>query len=378
MQVLRVYLQSGGAQNGFPWALLDEDGRLLASGPEETSCPHADETEWILPAGRTRWTAIDWPGRGRPGRAALGFALEEGLINDPAENDYVCAERLASGGWIVAVTAAAPLREALSWSGAHHPRPKRIVPEELLLPAPAPGMWTLGRIEAGWMLRQGRAAALFLPGAAGVLATDLGNERAPDGLILCGAFDVPEAWRHLSCERETAVDWRSARLQGPVNFAQGELTAGRWWRDWRPTLRRMALVMLGVLCVEWAACAVEAGWLSWHQYRLSHQIVERAATLGVRAAAPDEALDKGRMALERLRQSRGLPLRFGALALMSGLEKASGGTLRLSSLNYQNGQLSFSVEDVTPEELAAWRLQLARHRLVLKGDLPGPITLGSL
>lgn len=376
MHTLRLYLASAEEVGDLPWSVLDAHGRMTASGRAEDPWPASEETELILAAGLTRFTRVDLPAGVRLSHGAtLGFALEDGLINEPADNLYVAGEMLADGGHMVALTAAAPLYQVSQALRARDRHLARIVPEELLLPQALPGQWTLAQCADGWLLRQSGACGMFVPGRAPGLVDASYCSEAPQALMVCAGSAVPEHLARLPRQSVPAHDWRAAAAAAPVDFAYGVLAGRPLWRLWRPVLLRLAWVMLLLVCAESLLNLGEASWLAWRKVQLSAEIASGATRLGVRAESPGEALRLAGGALDAMRLEHGGAARDGALNLMAALEPVMGEGLRLSSLDYRDGRLSFVAGEVSPEQFERWRLLLAERRLRLSGNPGGQMKL---
>ncbi|MFC4488274.1 type II secretion system protein GspL [Chromobacterium aquaticum] len=377
MTTLRLYLRAGwpDSEPGLPWALLGARGEVSAQGDgAPAGWPRADRCELILPAGRTLFTQARLPDAVKqPTAAVLGFALEEGLINDPAANLYAVGAVLPDGRRAVAVTEAFPVRRAVAMLKSAGRLCDRILPEESLLPLPARDGWSVARGADGWLLRLSAARAIRLPYcgelAEQLLFARLAAEWPPASLSVCGADAALVGARLPAWQGEprqlAAHDWCSGQAQQAFDFANGDLAANRRWRDWGPALRRSGLALGGLLAAQLALTLGQAGWYAWQKQSLSADI--RAAAkpwIGGQAMPGSSALAMTR-AVDKLRLSHGLPARDDALELMGALAALSGRELQTRSLSYDSGRLKLQVAEVPADTLQRWRSQLAAQQIRL-------------
>jgi general secretion pathway protein L len=366
MDTLRLYLPAGPVTTALPWALRDGSGQVRASGEATDPWPVAHETELVLGAGRTRFVRGHWPvGALRNQDAALGFALEPGLINDPGDNRYRLVE---TDGW-VALTAAAPLSQLESLLQAQGLELLRIVPEEMLLPVPAAGQWSLAALADGWLLRQAVGQGQFVPQSLAALAGTLGLPE--QGFCLYGRTGLPSPW--LSVQQSTAAPycWRTAPAHAAINFASGRRTLRQVGRRMCQLLWRMAWMLVLLLVLASACDLAELGFLKWRQWSLGRQMVAQAQLMAAPARHASQALALSTVQLERVRAQHGLPLRRGALSMISTLEQALGAGLRLESLDYRTQRLHFRAQPLSETQLQRGRSVLAQHRLRLEADADG-------
>lgn len=378
MTTLRLYLRAGwpDSEPGLPWALLGARGEPSAQGDSAPAgWPRADRCELILPAGRTLFTQARLPASVKqPTAAMMGFALEEGLINDPSANLYAIGGELPDGSRAVAVTEAFPVRRAVAMLKSAGRLCDRILPEESLLPPPARDGWSVARGGEGWLLRLSATRAAWLPYCGEtteqLLFARLAAQLPPASLTVCGAEAAGligsrlPAWQGEP-KQLAAHDWRQGLAQQAFDFANGELAANRRWRDWGPALRRTGLVLVGLLAAQLALTLGQAAWYAWQKQSLSADI--RAAAkpwIGGQAMPGSSALAMTR-AVDKLRLSHGLSARDDALELMGALAALSGRDLQTRSLSYDGGRLKLQVADVPAETLQRWRGQLAAKQIRL-------------
>nr|WP_199066319.1 type II secretion system protein GspL [Chromobacterium sp. ASV5] len=385
MTTLRLYLRTGwpDSEPGLPWALLGARGELSAQGDSvPASWPRADRCELVLPAGRTLFSRLKLPdGVKQPTAAMIGFALEEGLANDPAANLYALGGVGADGLRAVAATEAFGVRRAVATLKSLGRLCDRIAPEECLLPLPSENGWSVARAADRWLLRlaSGQAASLPLCGAEAeqALLAQLAGGQPPSAVLACGA-DAAElisrrmpGWQ-IEPARHAGHDWRQGSWHAEFDFARGELAANRRWRDWGPSLRRAGLLLGGLLAAQLLLTLGQSGWYAWQKHSLSQQIRETAKPwLGAQAMPGGSALPMTR-AVDKLRLSHGLPARDDAVALMGELAAASGRELQVRSLEYESGRLKLQAADVPAETLRRWRALLAGRQIRLEANASQP------
>lgn len=385
MTTLRLYLRPGwpDSEPGLPWALLNARGELSAQGDSVPGgWPKADQCELVLPAGRTLFTEVKLPDAVKqPTPAVMGFALEEGLANDPGANLYALGEALAGGRRAVAVTEAASLRRAVAMLKNLGRLCDRIVPEECLLAPPPADGWSVTRLADRWLVRAAAPYAASLPRSGGqmehALFASLLAAAQPARLRLHGVDSADEVLAHLpgwqgEAARGDAHDWRSGRRHAGYDFAQGDLAANRYWRDWAPSLKKTGWLLGGLLIAQIALTLGQSGWYAWRKHSLSQQI-RAAATpwIGGQAQPGSSALAMTR-AVDKLRLSHGQPARDDLVELMGALAAVSGRELQVRTLEYEAGRLKLQVGEVPAESLARWRKLLAARQIMLDATSSQP------
>jgi len=373
MRILRLYLSGDGPAFDCPWSLLDSEGRMQAMGTVEDVWPAHDEIELILPAGRTRFCCVELPpGAHMQSGVVLGFALEDSLINDPAENAYAIGPQREGNDYAVALTAVGLLERAQAWLKTRGTTAERILPEEMLLPLPSQGGWSLARARDGLIVRQEPAHARFVPDGAPELLDALCAAGLPLGVTLYGA-PLPHVLNRVASQVAPAYDWRCAKSSTVLNFAHGALAGRKSLLQWKMALRRLSYAVLLVLLAEGSLSLIEVGWLSWQRFSLERTIVAQARQFELSALdAPHQmnapqALRQMSARLERARRKHGLPSPGDALELMAALERVAGSELHPLVFDYRNGQLRFN-SDAPSDALEHWRLRLAWHQLRLERD----------
>jgi type II secretion system protein L len=377
MPILRLYLSEQGLAAGACWALRDARGRVLDSGDQNDPWPKARTTELVVAAGNTLFTELALPA-GISARHAdvLGYALEARLVNQPEDNLFLGGKIENSGMHWVALTARAPLEQAVALLLSQERKVGKIMPEEMLLPAPDPDCWSLARLGHGWMVRQSRYQAVFLSCRAEALAVSLGALPA-QGITVCGASRLPESWESVSRTEAGAYDWRRAAGDSLVDFSRAIVSVRSHWPSWRASLRRSAQLLLCVALLDTGLNLLASGVLSWRQSALERAMVAMAREVGQGATSAQPALQQTGVLLERLRRLHGVPVRTGALELMAALGQVAGPDFVLRSLKFDQNRLYFQMDSPAPPVLEQWRQALAVRRLDLALDADGGWVLGA-
>lgn len=370
MSVLRLYWQPGwpDASTMLPWAWLDHRGQCVEQGEGGPAAwPRADRLELVLPAGMTLFASVRLPGGRELRQTALGYALEAQLGNDPAANVYVCGETLADGQRSVAACEAAPLRRCLAMLRQLGRLADRIVPEETLLPVPAPGEWVLAVLPHGCLVRSGRDSACLLPAAT----LDWGLARLalsvpPQSIQVLGSLpaglSLPAPWQQVAAHWQ----WQHGRPQG-VDFAHGELAAARHWRQLAPLLRQSGRWLGLTLLLQTVLLYGQWGWYAWQKHGLQQTIRQQVQPWAPQALPGSSSLPMLR-AVDRVRLARGLPARDDLTEAMAQLAAVNRGQLQLQSLRYEAGRLAFTAPALDERQAGHWREQLAARQWQLNSS----------
>jgi hypothetical protein len=368
MQILRLYLTDAGLASGACWALLDARGQLIASGGRHDPWPAASETELVLAAGKTRFVTQVLPAAVPVGaHEVLGYVLEPGLANFPADNLYQAGKAGPDGWHWIAVTAREPLEQAQVLLHAMGRRLCRVLPEEMLLPRPAADCWTLAQLEAGWLVRQSLHQAVFLAKSAEMLACSLGDI-PPNGLMVCRGSGVPAHWGAVPQQQCAAHDWRCSEAASPVNFATGLLRSRQCLPSWRVSLRRSMQLLLCVVLLDTGLTLLQSGWVLWQKKRMEQGMVVAAAELGLKVRNGEQALQQTAALLESERRQLGLPMRAGALELMAALGEVMGVDRAPQTLLFSENRLYFTVNDPGAALSRQWHQALQARRLALQAE----------
>ncbi|MEO4029077.1 hypothetical protein ABH313_13645, partial [Chromobacterium vaccinii] len=241
--------------------------------------------------------------------------------------------------------------------------------------------WSVTRLADRWLVRAAAPYAASLPRAGGqmehALFASLLAATQPARLRLHGVDRADEVLAHLpgwqgEAVRGDAHDWRSGRRHASYDFAQGDLAANRYWRDWAPSLKKTGWLLGGLLIAQIALTLGQSGWYAWRKHSLSQQI-RAAATpwIGGQAQPGSSALAMTR-AVDKLRLSHGQPARDDLVELMGALAAVSGRELQVRTLEYEAGRLKLQVGEVPAESLARWRKLLAARQIMLDATSSQP------
>lgn len=381
MTTLRLYLKPGGGDSitVFPWAVLDQRGLLIEKGESTADgWPRAEQVELIIASGYTLFTQVQLPISGRQiTQNLIAYALEDTLGNEPSENLYCLGDKGEQEGcYAVAVTLAAPIQRVLTILKTHGRWVDRIMPEEVLLPVPPAHGWSVAYRDAAWLIRYGVTSMCRIPlmstHAEQKLLQQLWQSVTPMHLTVCGQ-ETAAALRAINLAKDSSVtlasqyDWRTAQTNSIFNFAQGELAANRRWHQWRPFLRRTALIIGVVFIAHMMSILLEAAWWSWRTASLSTTIIAQASALTkANYERPDEAIRAATRVLDQQRLLHGLPLHNDALVLMAGLAGVIGENQHIEFVTYEHGQLTVRLRGLLPELIERWKAQLVDQGIRLR------------
>lgn len=353
------------------WALLNAQGNRLQLGRSEPRhWPAADECEVILSADQCLLLKVQLPkgARSRPAEV-IAYALEDQLIGEAdGEHFVVGAEGTATADSVAAtsvwVISRSRLKAILASLTALERRPRRLVSELQLVPAPAGG-WSvcLAGDNATGFARLGQEAGFHFdledvhrPPLELRLAL---REAQQDGSMPLfvdvysartkgAAFDpdVASAWQTaLAVPVRPAGEyvWRDQSSQDARNLLSGEFapprTARSGWGSFKPALW-LGLLLLSVYGLfsfgEWL-------WLTQQSDRLRQQMAE-----SFRAAYPqaqtvvDPPLQMQRLN-DQMRRSRGQLGSADFIPLLAAATEALGTQGRLRTLSYDDGRLELTL-----------------------------------
>lgn len=358
MNYLRVLIEPDWpqAQRESTWFLCDGQGRILRRGRSEPrhwpgvtggESPGAVQCDLILCGPQTLCQRVQLP-RGESGRRPeiLAAALEEYLLTDPAECQFLVAAQDGEGYAPVAAVARTRLAELVGLCGELGLSLGSVWPEGFLLPTGAGGL--LGRASGRNLVLPSSGGAYLdleidahlsnqlenLPDidAARPLAYQRG-EVAPDRAAFLAAAEA-DGW--LAGEAAPSSHFPLRPPEG-AGFLQGDFQirrGGGLLTHLRPALGLGAVLVAAYFLVSLA----QWGWLAWLQHGYRETLVAR-----YREAFPEGALVDPVLQMQRqLDTRRRLAGELGAgdfLQLLARLETPGDGGLLLERLDYGSGRL---------------------------------------
>jgi type II secretion system protein L len=346
---------------------------VLQEGGADDAPPPAEESEVIVAAGLCRFAEPALPpGAVRQNEAALGFALEEGLLNPPEENRY-CLQG-CHGIDRVGVIARSTLLPALDWLSGHGLGATRILPEESGLPAPPAGGWTVASLARGWALRLDSGRALCVPLFGDALWRGLRAWSPPSQLLVCGDRPLPAVLHDLPKTSQPALDWRLDAMEGAHDFAAARTRWRRIGRRWRQAARQAVLALLALALLDLTVQLGELGWLHWQQWRLTVGLTEAARGMGMRPSTDAGVLNQARQYVAAARARRGLAADGDLLPMLAALQPLLTDNAGLRRLHYRQGELSVE-GDALPAVVSPTRQRLLSAGGWVVAAAPGRLTL---
>lgn len=386
MSVLRLYFSAGWRDGASPcpWALCDENGSVLQSGSDPLAAlPKGHECVAVAAADRVLLVAATLPpGSRRRWQTALPFAVEERTLPDPEDNHVVPGPVLADGRIALAVMDKSWIKRIVDACQAAGLPLRRMV-AETLLPQLSPATWTLVLDGAGGFVRSGAASGMALDGGGAEhapLALRL-NAALPKRLEVRYAQSVPAAERALPQWPDLPAtlvagppwDWRHAPIPADAwNLLWGEFAPRARIREWWPTLRPIALILLAALGVEALGANLQWAMLANERNALARDM-ERSfrAAFGETGVLVDAPLQMQRN-LAELRHETGQPDDGDFLALLDAAAPAlaalpAGG---VQALHYESGRLDADIKATRSDDLQALRQRLQSRGLTVQvGDI---------
>lgn len=368
MSILRALVTAAPGASGVPWALYDDQGRLLRSGAGPVAnWPAATRREAVLAASAVRIVRIALPPMPADRiPAAAAYALEDRLAG-PAQAQHLVASPRRRDGSVDVAIAARDLFESLSRDFA------RVVAEPAVAPPPPAGNWRWYVSAAGGSFirrADGSAFAVPSPRDAAPLPPELAlaivhAKRAPDGPVRVdvawpAADEALAAWsKEAGITFERGAPWRwdqdAAALAAATDLLQGDFArmpvaaparTGRAFRVAGGIAAAAVLLQLGATFAQWAAWRFE----SWQTQRA---IVATARGAGVDAAAASDASAAASALRDRFlhaRQGAGRPAPSDALPLLAraapALSQLPAGALK--SATYASGSWTLDLARLDP------------------------------
>lgn len=396
-ETLWIWL-AAGVESGAPlaWARVDGTGRVTARGVDGVEgLPVGLTRKAVLATDRLLWSRLALPG-GRPLRgAALVYALEDRLVEEPEAVHAVAGRTAADGSAMVAAVGRgwlAAVLQALAPAG----QPTCILPEPALVPA-TDRVWVVLWTGQPCLLSDGGAVRLEPDQAAALrlLAVALSTGPLPERLELRvepgRARPDAEAWARalgIPVSQGDDYDWAVAAQQAvsgrgmdAPDLAGGELAAGPRWRLDRGAWRPAAWLAVALLAVNGLGYLAGHGVRTWDAQRLRE--ANRAQFL---VAFPDakvvvDPVLQMRRKLVELRHAAGEAAATDFLALLAraGQVLPTAARSGVQEMRYEDGRLTLLVptgvvapgawavaglhaepDSTAAAGVTAWRIEVAR------------------
>jgi len=334
MSILRALVTAApGAAHDIPWALYDDQGRLVRSGAGPVaSWPAATRREAVLAASAVRIARIVLPPMPADRvAAAAAYALEDRLAG-PAQGQHLVASPRQRDGSVDVAIAARELFAPLARDFA------RVIAEPAVAPMPSADAWHwYASAAGGTFIRRGDGSAFAVPapGEGAPLPPELGlaiahaGRTPPKPARVEVAFPVTDAalaaWsQQAGLAFERGAPWRwdqdAGALAAAADLLQGDFAstpnaapakAGRAFRVAGCIAAAAVLLHVAATVVQWAALRFE----SWQAQRA---IVAAARDAGVGDAGSAEAAGAAlRDRFVQARQRAGRPAPNAALPLLA-------------------------------------------------------------
>lgn len=354
MTTLRLYSDEAGEH--FNWALLDNADQVISTGIDHM--PQATRCDVIVPAARVLLTRAKIPKTSKWRQSALlAFAVEEQLLTEPEMNHVAVGEHFSDGSTALAVIDKAWLIHLLDQLQTHGLHPNRVMPETLL-PRLAPLCWVLVWDGVCGFLRTGNCSGIALDGDASCLLIGLRlavHEAVAPPKIIChllnGAMPDLKKWSTLlgvEIELGSAWDWRKSELvsPSPMNLLQGQLGVKQIDLSWLPQLRPALIMLCLMLAVQFFGIVADWMILAREKTHLNLEMTQLFRTSFPGAGMVVDAPLQMDRKLSELRHAAGLQAGGDYLPLLSKVapQLATLPQGALKTIDYETGQLSFSVE----------------------------------
>jgi hypothetical protein len=379
---LRVLMAAAPSPvQAVPWAIYDEQQRLLRSGiGDRSTWPAAAKREAVLAASAVRVARITLPPMPADRvAAAAAFALEDQLAG-PAQTQHLVASARARDGTVEVAIAAralfAPLRD--EWN--------RVIAEPSVAPLPPMGVWRWyeSGLGGGFVRRpDGSAFAVgaaehdaALPAELALALAQAARSRAATPRVEV-AFAVDESQLDAWSQQCAAIFARSApwrwNQDGAALAAASDLLQGEFSREphaprasaatrfrWAAGLALAALALhVGATLLQWA-------WLRYDAWQTARAIVTTARNAGAGAASDaDAAASALSKRFADARHRARLAAASDALPLLAraapGLSALPPGTLK--SATYAADSWTFDLGKLDPASAAALDRVLANAGL---------------
>ncbi|NOT65098.1 MAG: hypothetical protein HOP06_03530 [Methylotenera sp.] len=380
MTTLRIFISSStiaesqatsndAALRQYAWVLFDAAGKPLRSGHDALAAlPLASQTEVILPANSVSFVRATLPAGNRKRMLdALPFLIEDHLITAPEQVHVVIAESLSENDAVLASTDQALLADLLKTFKAHGVLVSRVLPATLL-PKLSANNWAFVCNGDDSFVRTGSASGLAFelnalqtePPLALLLALQQAKaeQSLPNEIAVYGNQQLDlAAWSQLLAVRFVAkeADWKvsppALGMNSAMNFLQGKFQPASqgwaWLSQAKPALVMLVAMLLVALIgssVDWARKASEKNRLDKEMKALFMNAFPEATNV---VDAPLQMQRK----LAEMQHASGGTESSDFLPLLADVSASTGGLANVTVMDYQNGQLSLSLQ-ATSEEAA--------------------------
>ncbi|MEQ1838737.1 MAG: type II secretion system protein GspL [Candidatus Nitrotoga sp.] len=400
MSSLRIYFTDKWRDPTSPceWALCDDSGTLLQTGHDPlANLPKGHECIAILAPDRVLSIASTLPpGLKRRSQAALPFIAEEYTLTEPDNNHVVPGKMLDDGRTALAVVDKTWLSRIIEACRNAKITLRRVIPETFMPPLEAGG-WT--------MIWDGKSGFLRT-GVTSGLALDSNDHAMPLGLQLqlrtatlpqkimvsfpqSTSSHIPQgdnegtmsatqqlpAWHNLSVPLVSgaAWDWRSASIPPEaLNMLWGELAPSIRLKEWWPSMRPVALLLLALFLIEAIGTNIEWAMLTQERKTLTDSMQRSfRSAFGEGSALVNAPLQMQRN-LAEIRHAAGLPDEGDFLPLINlaavRLNELPAGSVR--NLHYETGRLDVDIKLARNEDFHKLQSALQKSGLnVRMGEL---------
>ncbi|NOS97485.1 MAG: hypothetical protein HOP25_03330 [Methylotenera sp.] len=376
MTTLRIFISTSAiaelqatsndaALRQYAWVLFDAAGKPLRSGRDALAAlPLASQTEVILPANSVSFVRATLPAGNRKRMLdALPFLIEDHLITAPEQVHVVIAESLSENDAVLASTDQALLADLLKTFKAHGVLVSRVLPATLL-PKLSANSWAFVCNGDDSFVRTGSASGLAFelnalhtePPLALLLALQQAKveQSLPNEIAVYGNQQLDlAAWSQLLAVHFVAkeADWKITPPVADMNFLQGKFQPASqgwaWLSQAKPALVMLAAMLLVALIgssVDWARKASEKNRLDKEMKALFMNAFPDATNV---VDAPLQMQRK----LAEMQHASGGTESSDFLPLLADVSASTGGLANVTVMDYQNGQLSLSLQ-ATSEEAA--------------------------
>ncbi len=388
MSSLRIYFTDKWRDPTSPceWALCDDSGTLLQTGHDPlANLPKGHECIAILAPDRVLSIASTLPpGLKRRSQAALPFIAEEYTLTEPDNNHVVPGKMLDDGRTALAVVDKAWLTRIIEACRNAKITLRRVIPETFMPPLEA-GSWMMIWDGKSGFLRTGVTSGLALDGSDHAmplgLQLQLRTATLPQKIMVSfpqstsSATQQLPAWDNLPVPLVSgaAWDWRRASIPPEaLNMLWGELAPSIRLKEWWPSMRPVALLLLALFLIEAIGTNIEWAMLTQERKTLTDSMQRSfRSAFGEGSALVNAPLQMQRN-LAEMRHAGGLPDEGDFLPLINlaavRLNELPAGSVR--NLHYETGRLDVDIKLARNEDFHKLQSALQKSGLnVRMGEL---------